>query len=323
MHLLINRTLKDSKSILLREESFEYDQQYRLIDYKYQGAQPMVDEAGQNIQRQQFSFDKYENLVKIVNTFQDGSQNTRKNIFGSEGPTQLINITNTHKEYASEIALEYDRNGCLIRDEQGRRLNYDAKGRLSMVSDAKDKILSHHCYDASGKLVCQKADGIASFLHCRNNKIVALTCGGHKISFPPMLKPTGVKFHRRKMGALRLVFGQTAISQSWHGLTRRNRTISSTNSTCLMDMGHQALGFNGQWRDPTTSWYHLGNGCRVYNPVLMRFHSPDQWSPFLSGEINPYGYCLGDPISHINPTGHVSVFGMNGSRGNNNLYRNH
>ncbi|NIF17364.1 RHS repeat-associated core domain-containing protein [Pantoea sp. Cy-639] len=41
----------------------------------------------------------------------------------------------------------------------------------------------------------------------------------------------------------------------------------------------------------------LGNGKRAYNPVLMRFHSPDAWSPFGMGGINPYAYCEQDPIN--------------------------
>lgn len=70
------------------------------------------------------------------------------------------------------------------------------------------------------------------------------------------------------------------------------------------------IGFNGQWRDPITGWYHLGNGERVYNPILKRFHSLDSWSPFVSGEINPYTYCLGDPINRLDPSGHFSIFGV-------------
>lgn len=66
------------------------------------------------------------------------------------------------------------------------------------------------------------------------------------------------------------------------------------------------LGFNGQLREPT-GWYHLGNGHRVYNPVLMRFHSPDRLSPFGKGGLNAYAYCGADPINYQDPTGKFSV----------------
>lgn len=61
-------------------------------------------------------------------------------------------------------------------------------------------------------------------------------------------------------------------------------------------------GFNGQLREPQ-GWYHLGNGHRIYNPVLMRFHSPDQLSPFDKGGLNAYAYCVGDPVNHTDPSG--------------------
>jgi RHS repeat-associated protein len=50
--------------------------------------------------------------------------------------------------------------------------------------------------------------------------------------------------------------------------------------------------------------YLLGNGYRMFNPALMRFHSPDSWSPFAEGGINAYGYGACDPINWVDPTGH-------------------
>jgi RHS repeat-associated protein len=65
-----------------------------------------------------------------------------------------------------------------------------------------------------------------------------------------------------------------------------------------------ALGFNGQLLEATIGWYLLGNGYRAYNPRLMRFHSPDSWSPFGDGGLNSYAYCLNEPINSEDPTGH-------------------
>ncbi|CAI8781917.1 F-box domain-containing protein [Pseudomonas sp. IT-P258] len=65
------------------------------------------------------------------------------------------------------------------------------------------------------------------------------------------------------------------------------------------------LGFNGERPDPVTGCYLLGNGYRAFNPVLMRFNSPDSWSPFGEGGLNGYAYCVGDPVNQVDPTGHV------------------
>ena len=46
------------------------------------------------------------------------------------------------------------------------------------------------------------------------------------------------------------------------------------------------LGFNGECADPVTGHYLLGNGYRAFNPVLMRFNSPDSWRPFSASGMN-------------------------------------
>ncbi|QIU88443.1 RHS repeat-associated core domain-containing protein [Yokenella regensburgei] len=71
-------------------------------------------------------------------------------------------------------------------------------------------------------------------------------------------------------------------------------------------------GFNGERPDPVSGSYHLGNGYRAYNPLLMRFNCPDNLSPFGAGGINPYAYCAGDPVNHTDPTGHLSWQGILG-----------
>lgn len=51
--------------------------------------------------------------------------------------------------------------------------------------------------------------------------------------------------------------------------------------------------------------YLLGNGYRLYNPILMRFCSPDSFSPFMI--MNSYAYCEGDPVNSSDPSGHMGV----------------
>ncbi|MDI2592411.1 RHS repeat-associated core domain-containing protein [Pseudomonas sp. 681] len=67
------------------------------------------------------------------------------------------------------------------------------------------------------------------------------------------------------------------------------------------------LGFNGERPDPLTGHYLLGNGYRALNPVLMRFNSPDSWSPFGEGGLNAYSYCGGDPVNQSDPNGHIGL----------------
>jgi RHS repeat-associated protein len=66
------------------------------------------------------------------------------------------------------------------------------------------------------------------------------------------------------------------------------------------------LGFNGERPDPVTGCYLLGNGYRAFNPVLMRFNTPDSWSPYGKGGINSYAYCLGDPTNKSDRSGQAA-----------------
>lgn len=64
-----------------------------------------------------------------------------------------------------------------------------------------------------------------------------------------------------------------------------------------------ALGFTGEPQVAATGHYLLGNGYRAFNPVLMRFNSPDALSPFGRGGLNSYAYCAGDPVNRVDPAG--------------------
>ena len=70
--------------------------------------------------------------------------------------------------------------------------------------------------------------------------------------------------------------------------------------------GFTGAGLHGE-RDEGFGMYMLGAGYRGYIPSLMRFNSPDNWSPFRRGGINAYAFCGGDPVNGRDPTGHSPV----------------
>ncbi|MDH0304249.1 RHS repeat-associated core domain-containing protein [Pseudomonas sp. GD04091] len=65
----------------------------------------------------------------------------------------------------------------------------------------------------------------------------------------------------------------------------------------------RTVGYTGQLREKNFGWYMLGNGHRIYNPKLKRFHSPDHLSPFERGGINSYAYVQNDPMNFTDPDG--------------------
>jgi RHS repeat-associated protein len=65
------------------------------------------------------------------------------------------------------------------------------------------------------------------------------------------------------------------------------------------------LGFNGELQRLQEHLYLLGNGTRIYSPSLMRFYTPDSFSPFGAGGFNAYIYCSNDPVNYTDPSGHA------------------
>lgn len=98
-----------------------------------------------------------------------------------------------------------------------------------------------------------------------------------------------------------------------HGSVIRAETRSGTVALAYAAYGHDprafavcpSLRFNGELREWLSGNYLLGNGYRAYSPVLLRFISPDDLSPFGEGGVNAYAYCAGDPINSVDPTGHM------------------
>jgi len=66
--------------------------------------------------------------------------------------------------------------------------------------------------------------------------------------------------------------------------------------------------YTGQNWLPSAIGYLLGNGHRLFNPGLMRFHSADSLSPFGKGGLNTYAYCSNDPVNRSDPSGRYASF---------------
>ncbi|WP_409312973.1 RHS repeat-associated core domain-containing protein [Pseudomonas putida] len=103
------------------------------------------------------------------------------------------------------------------------------------------------------------------------------------------------------------------------GADSSRSVISTKNAKALTNLAYTPYGytkerfpssgrlrFNGQLPEASISCYLLGS-YRLFSSCLMRFFTPDAWSPFGAGGLNAYAYCENDPLNHSDPSGHGKV----------------
>ena len=302
---LAQRTLKSGDDVI-RDERFTYDSRGRLSQYSSRGTHRPRDPYGKEIIKQTYVFDAMDNIVSLETEF-PGGKNLASFDYSASDPTQLIGIRHSHKDYPAPIVLEYDANGQLIRDEQARRLTYDALGRLTQVASAVGDVVRGYHYDAQDRLVeLSHPVGPPTQRYYREGRVLNEVCGRDQST---CLRNAGILLgqNRQGQGAGTRLLGadqQQSVLSEVTGSRRQDFAYSPYGHRLAEGGLFSVLGFSGEAFDPSTGLYLLGNGYRAYSPVLMRFVSPDSMSPFGAGGLNPYAYCGGDPINRVDPTGH-------------------
>lgn len=161
--------------------------------------------------------------------------------------------------------------------------------------------LCRYRYDALDRLAARTpAAGTIARSYYQSDTLVSEIQGAEHVRF---------LHHGRQLLATQSALATLLIGSDQQHSVLHTVSASLSDPIAYTPYGHgQALnqlpGFNGERPDPLTGHYLLGNGYRAYNPVLMRFNSPDSLSPFGKGGINAYAYCAGDPVNRSDPTGH-------------------
>jgi len=302
------RTLKEGDE-LLREEGYQYDPRGRLVRYTCSGSQPPVDPYGQALVRQVFIFDALDNLTEVRTTSAVGT-NTATYDYGALDPVQLQKVTNSDTvHYPAEILLDYDADGNLILDEQQRTLTYDPLGRLIAVSANGDDGARNYQYDPLDRVANDGPADTGQQRFYREDKLANQVGGTLNRTFihggdnlvaerqnPGATKNVLLATDRKRSVTGEVPDGHPPNDIAYNAYGRRSATRPIVS----------ALAFNGELTEDS-GWQLLGNGYRAYNPVLMRFHSPDNLSPFGEGGVNGYAYCQGDPVNRSDPTGHFAL----------------
>ena len=302
--LLDGRLLREGRNVLLKEK-FTYDRRGRLSIVAYSGSQLPADEAGRKISKQVFRYDSIDNILRCQTTFKDDSIEMAAYTYQEADRFLLDKLTlTTTGSTPSELTFSHDANGNLQVDQHGRKLAYDAESRLLQIVGH-----SHYRYDGEGQLLTSQAGSEAEkMLWFTGNRLSLAIQGASR---------TRYSFHAdmplAQQGELP---GTTLLLQT----DASHSVVAECEAGSVRDIQYSAfgqrhatapvkshLGFNGEALDMGSDWYMLGAGVRAYNPRLRRFNSPDPRSVFETGELNPYSYCLNNPVALRDPSGYTAT----------------
>ncbi|GAB7529476.1 RHS repeat-associated core domain-containing protein [Pseudomonas sp. 3A(2025)] len=313
-------------TVNLLSETFEYDMRGRLEIHTCTGSQLPRDELNRPFTQQAFHFDALDNLLMVGTTLEgiDRPELTSFDYDEPGAPCQLTGVRYSPARPEGNTLFRYDDNGNQLNDRQGQALSYDTLGRLTGIQSPEGQAVGRYGYDSHDQLVTsQQGNAAATLRFYQDNDLSCAVQGDRQVRL--LHGPQGVAGQQQVGDDSQnlLLMGDA------NGSVRVEQQVDAVRTAVYSAYGErysrqplQSLtGYNGEVQDPASGWYLLGKGYRAYEPGLMRFHSPDSLSPFGSGGLNPYTYCLGNPIALRDPTGHrvtgsrvrLSGVGMGGS----------
>lgn len=306
--MLESRHLQQT-SVSLLKETFGYDPRGRLTRHDCEGTTLPRDSEGREFKKQTFTFDALDNLKIVMTTFPDDKSERAIFTYATDDPCQLKTIAYSPARQTANPAFTYNLNGCQLNDERGQKLTYDSQNRLLNVEASAGQIVSRYQYDSHDHLITsQHGNDSEALRFYQNEQLSTVVQDGRKTR---LLYQGDQPLGQQVAGD----HSQTLLLQT----DANHSVIAESQQTNLRTAVYSAYGerhsekpmfslraFNGEVRE-NSGWYLLGRGYRAYNPTLMRFHSPDSLSPFGSGGVNPYTYCLGNPIALRDPTGHSAI----------------
>ena len=291
---IVDRTTTVDSATL--NEAFTYDSRRRLLTYIATTSSNELlprNEHGKAFSSQTFTYDGLGNINSVVTGFPNGDSNTASFTYDSTNQFRLNQIANSltsgDNAYPTTVAFTYDADGNALTIND-TIMTYTVSGRVSSKNGAS------YSYDPYDRLV--KTGNTAHFY--AGGSIVQEVNGSASTDFvyhgeSPVVQVSGGNYN---------VFG----------LNRNNSVISvksssSTTTTTYSPFGSGdnkvRIGFNGRIKDVgDANCYPLGFGTRFFLPSIGGFTSLDTFSPFNSGDMNPYRYCEGDPINGSDPSGH-------------------
>lgn len=337
---------KDSVETYLRREHFYYEADGRLKKYSCdKGVGPMLP-GDHEVREQTFKHDsggmkQFSSKTRHASkgdtsgttdfTFRHAAQTGKMSTAELATMTGKVEVTSIqHDDHGRLAAMSSE-----VTGNKRVSLSYNKQGSLHAIqyqdpagSDGKEKSatpLSSYAYDANGRLVSCISSGYKQDILYKGDAPYALvrkwnsaSAGTRQLALLNESDACQVQRVLSVPGKGAETILHTLEIKDAHGSVVASYDLSAKTSRTFAytAYGYRKvdpddttwIGYNGQPIDPHLGGiYHLGEGHRVYDPTLQRFHAPDDESPFGLGGANAYAYCMCDPVNHADPSGRVVV----------------
>ncbi len=324
-----------------RSDNYSYDDANRLKEWSCSGEDAPGDQLGKRYTKQVFSYDSLGNVKSRANTLVPTPTPTPTPTPAPAPAATPVAVTTT-----STYAYDSTKPGALIKwdndvqtvDDAGRQtkcagrvITYHDNGQVNTygVTSTADPEPYTFNYDDLGRVRGTTLGSRTETYHYRANKIYALHqintkgsgyYGCYERSIVLLNDSPGCLLQQISTRAeenskdteLNGTFElRDAAGSVFASLDLSTKTIKYYS---YLPYGYRSLdvkavtwlGFKGEPLNPM-AMYYLGNGYRMYDPLLQHFQTPDNWSPFGAGGVAAYVYCGGDPVNFHDPSGHAAV----------------
>lgn len=286
-------------------EKFTYESKGRLHVYEiatgYSSHLLPLNEHGQPFIRQEMVHNALDNLASLKIGFPNGDENTSTYIYSGTRLTAITNSLTTAgnpNAYPASVALTYDADGNLLTitstDTSGATLDTSnlTYSPFNKVSGINGNAYSYDCFN---RLL---GAGDETYYYKEGDRFMDHTSGDEWVSY---MNHGIVPVAEMNTGSKKVL--STDSGNTVFGVTVSGSTKHTTFSPHGVGSNTARTGFNGEYKDPLSGGYLLGNGNRLYLPHLGVFNTMDSKSPFSIGGVNSYQYCQGDPINFSDPSG--------------------
>ncbi len=328
---------RKNAEIVVRDERFSYTSNGRLGKYVCNKGVGPGTADGYKLVEQEFKHDSGGLKQVLIKKKPDAGSG----ISGETMDYTFRSATQTGKISTAELAalsgafqiadIEHDHCGRLSSyrsshtDRSKVELTYNKEGRIHSIQHSATQPVASYAYDDGQRLVSCISTGFAEDLLYKGNVPYALIrkwsktdAGSRQIALLNDSEACHVQRVTTIPGKGASTTRHTLEIKDAHGSVVASYDLAkkTVRTFAYTPYGYRKvdaddttwMGYNGVYVDPHLGGiYHLGNGYRVYDPTLQRFHSPDDESPFGLGGANAYAYCYDEPVNNIDPSGRVVV----------------